>query len=104
MKEESKIKLLLVFLILICLFKWPYGVYMLIRVILCIGFGYLAYRANIDKKETSTIVFVGLVILFQPIFKIALGRTVWNIVDVVLAIGLLIDIFKPSKNSNKNNI
>jgi hypothetical protein len=35
------------------------------------------------------IVYVGLAILFQPLIKIALGRLIWNIVDVIVAAGLL---------------
>lgn len=35
------------------------------------------------------ITFGGLALLFQPFFKIALGRTMWNVVDVVVAIGLV---------------
>jgi hypothetical protein len=31
--------------------------------------------------------------LFQPFFKIALGRELWNIVDVIVAIGLIITLF-----------
>ena len=36
--------------------------------------------------------FGTLALLFQPIYKIALGRTVWNVVDVVVAL-LLIAMF-----------
>jgi hypothetical protein len=35
------------------------------------------------------VVFVILALLFQPFFKIALGRTLWNIVDVIVGIGLI---------------
>jgi hypothetical protein len=31
------------------------------------------------------------------LFKIALGRTIWNIVDVITAIGLLISAFTDDK-------
>lgn len=30
-----------------------------------------------------------LCLAFQPFYKIALGRTMWNIVDVIVAIGLI---------------
>jgi len=35
-------------------------------------------------------IYGGLVLLFQPFFKIALGRQIWNILDVVVGIGLII--------------
>jgi hypothetical protein len=45
------------------------------------------------------IIYGGLALLFQPFFKISLGRQIWNIVDVVVGIGLLISIFmKPKEN------
>ena len=44
------------------------------------------------------IIYGGLALLFQPFFKIALGREIWNIVDVIVVIGLLLSIYrKPSK-------
>jgi hypothetical protein len=30
--------------------------------------------------------------LFQPIFKIALGRDLWNIVDVFVGVGLIVSV------------
>jgi hypothetical protein len=40
-----------------------------------------------------TIIFIGLALLFQPFFKIALGRQIWNIVDVIVSIFLIATIF-----------
>ena len=33
--------------------------------------------------------FAALAVLFQPFIKIALGRFIWNIVDVIVAVGLV---------------
>ncbi len=38
-------------------------------------------------------IYVALALLFQPFFKIALGRQVWNIVDIVVAVGLLVSAY-----------
>jgi hypothetical protein len=38
------------------------------------------------------VVYVCLAILFQPFFKIALGRALWNIVDVFVGVWLLISL------------
>ena len=43
------------------------------------------------------IIYIGLALLFQPFFKIALGREIWNIVDVVVGIGLLVSVFWKKK-------
>ena len=45
------------------------------------------------------ILFIALALLFQPFFKIALGRTIWNIVDVLVAVFLLGSIFVTAKKS-----
>jgi hypothetical protein len=41
----------------------------------------------------AVIVYAALALLFQPLVKITLGRTIWNIVDVIVATGLLISLF-----------
>ena len=50
-------------------------------------------------RQTELIIYGGLALLFQPFFKIALGREIWNIVDVIVGIGLLISIFMKPKES-----
>jgi len=49
------------------------------------------------------IVYICLAILFQPIFKIPLGRLLWNIVDVIVGLGLIVSIFlkKPKESYDK---
>lgn len=63
-----------------------------------IGFAYLAYSANQQTNKNEVFIYIGLAILFQPIFKIALGRTIWNIVDIIVGIGLILSVFQ---NKNK---
>ena len=58
-----------------------------------VGFVLLAYWAFNENKNAEVIVYVMLALLFQPLFKIALGRTIWNVVDVAVAVGLLTSIF-----------
>lgn len=65
-----------------------------------IGFGFLAYTAYKDKSYIITIAFVMLVVLFQPFEKIVLGRTLWNVVDIIAGFGLIISLFFKSKNKN----
>ena len=77
----------------------PYGFYQFVRFAGLIGFAILAYQANEQGRQTEMIIFGGLALLFQPFFKIALGRQMWNIVDVIVGIGLLIPIFMKPKES-----
>ena len=76
--------------LLLCLAPMPYGYFILVRFIAMVGFGYMAFQYYKQRKEVLTWTFVTLALLFQPLAKIALGRTVWNIVDVIVAIGLIV--------------
>lgn len=91
------LKIILVVLLLLCLFSMPYGFYQLVRFISFIGFGILAYYSNKEGKQTEMIIYGVLALLFQPFLKIALGRELWNIVDVIVGIGLLVSIVKDRK-------
>ena len=93
------IKIILAILLLLCLADMPYGYYEFVRFTALIGFAILAYDANQQNKQTEMIIYGSLALLFQPFFKIALGRELWNIVDVVVAIGLIVNIFKEKKDN-----
>jgi predicted membrane protein len=86
MKPLSFILAILLFL---CLADMPYGYYQFVRFAAAAFFAYGAYTENESGSKELVIVFVVLAILFQPFFKITLGRTLWNIVDVVVGLGLL---------------
>ena len=79
----------------------PYGFYELVRFAGLIGFAILAYQANLQGEQTEMIIYGSLALLFQPFFKIALGRQIWNIVDIVVALGLIISIFLKPKSQNQ---
>ena len=87
----------------------PYGYFQLVRFLATIFFSVMAYRYYIEKKEWLAYTFGILALLFQPFYKIALGRTIWNIVDVIVSIGLLILFFYEwrkgnGEKDNKSNI
>jgi hypothetical protein len=90
---QHQIKLILSVLLLLCLFDMPYGYYQFVRLVAGISFAYFAYAAYEEKKEIQVLLYICLAILFQPFLKIALGRELWNIVDVLVAIGLVATIF-----------
>ena len=98
-KMNKLIKVILAILFFSCLLDMPYGFYQFVRFAGLIGFAILAYQANQQGRPTEMIIYGGLALLFQPFFKIALGRQMWNIVDVVVGIGLIISIFMKPKES-----
>jgi hypothetical protein len=93
MTFERIIKIVLAVLFFLCLLDMPYGFYQLVRFIALIGFSVLAYQSFENENKNLTIVYIGLAILFQPLIKISLGREIWNIVDVIVGIGLIVSIF-----------
>lgn len=85
----KKVFFILSLLLLLCLAPMPYGYYQLVRFVAMVVFGVMAYKYYEEKKNVLAITFGALALLFQPFVKVALGRTMWNVVDVVVAIGLI---------------
>lgn len=103
-KNAIVIKIILSILFLVCLLKMPYGYYQATRFIGMVGFILLAYF-NYERNKNlnfTLIIYIALTLLFQPFIKIALGRTIWNVVDVVVSIGLIASIFWKSGNVVKS--
>jgi hypothetical protein len=75
----------------------PYGFYQFVRFTAMVSFAYLGYTAKEQNRKNEMFLYIALAILFQPFFKIALGRPIWNIVDVITGIALLISVIKDTK-------
>jgi hypothetical protein len=99
MKISSNIiKSILAILLILCLTNMPYSYFQLVRFISFIGFIALAYQSHKKNREKEMIIYCILTLLFQPFFKVLLGRELWNVIDVVVSAGLIISIFiKPTK-------
>jgi len=98
---ERTIKILLAILFFLCLADMPYGYYQFARFVGLVGFAILAYQANQQNNQTEAIIYGALALLFQPFFKILLGRELWNVIDVVVGLGLLVSIFFKNKVPNE---
>jgi len=94
---ERAIKIILAILFFICLADMPYGYYQFVRFAGLIGFVILAHKAHEQDRQTEMIIYGGLALFFQPFFKIALGRQIWNIVDVIVGLGLIFSMFIKTK-------
>jgi len=96
----KQVYLILAALMLICLAPMPYGYFQLVRFVAMVAFGVMAYQYYMRQKTVATVIFVVLALLFQPIYKIALGRATWNVIDVLVAV-LLIGLFVLEKRLEK---
>lgn len=84
-----------------CLADMPYSYYQFVRFLGMIGFGILAFQEK-EKDNTGFFLFwPGSAILINPIFKIALGKALWNVIDVFRAIILIASVFYDTTNAKK---
>ncbi len=90
---NNAIKIILAVLFFLCLADMPYGFYQFVRFVGLVGFVILAYQANLQDRQIESLIYGVLALLFQPFFKLALGREIWNIVDVVVGVGLILSMF-----------
>ena len=86
----KQIEIILAVLLLLCLAPMPYGYYQFVRFVAMVVFAVMAYRYYEEKKNQLAIVFGALALLFQPFIKVALGKAMWNVVDVVVSIALVV--------------
>jgi len=87
---KKRLYLSLTAMLLLCLAPMPYGYFMLVRFVMMAVFGWVAYQYYQNGHQGLAWAFGALALLFQPFVKIALGRVVWNVVDVAVAIFLII--------------
>jgi hypothetical protein len=98
---DKVVKIILAILFFICLAELPYGFYQFVRFAALVGFVILAYKANDKENKTEMIIYICLSVLFQPLIKISLGREIWNAVDLIVGLALLVSIFIIPKSTNE---
>jgi hypothetical protein len=89
---KNLLKILLAILLFICLIEMPYGYYQFVRLLGMSIFIYLGIDLNKSGRDNFSYIYFLLALLFQPFFKIALGRDLWNIIDITVAVFLLLSI------------
>ena len=82
------------FLSLVCLLDMPYGYYQAFRFAAMVSFFYLAYVEQ--DKQGWPVVWAVSGMLVQPFFKVALGRDIWNFVDLIWAVLLIASVVMSS--------
>lgn len=76
-------------MLLIALAPLPYGYYGLLRLVVCICAGVIAYRLYEDEGATFwMITLAALAVLFNPLITFHLTRDIWSVLNVISA-GLL---------------
>lgn len=71
-------------LLLAALLPLPYGFYTLLRLVVSAAAAYLAYREyEVDRSLSIWVmVFVGILLLFNPLVPVHLSKEVWVPIDI----------------------
>ncbi|MEI3270050.1 MAG: DUF6804 family protein [Candidatus Gastranaerophilaceae bacterium] len=77
--------LILIILLLLAILPLSYGYYILLRFLVCVGVIRELFLAPSNNTDT-TISLVAIAVLYNPIIKMALGRPIWTIVNIVTAL------------------
>ncbi|WP_447767521.1 DUF6804 family protein [Sphingobacterium faecium] len=96
----KNLKIILICGLILALLPLPYGYFTILRVFSCVVFILLILnipKSKRNRDNSELIIYLILLILFQPILKLPLGRTIWNIVDVFTAIWLLLNMNSKKK-------
>ncbi len=64
---------------------WPYGYYMLLRLIVCAVAAYCAYMLR-NQSQKMLWLMVIIALLFNPIALVALPKIIWIPIDFAVAI------------------
>lgn len=79
----------------------PYGYYQFVRIACTLGFSLLAYNSyKYDNAFTHVITYFFLILIFQPFNTVGLNKTTWNIIDIIVGIGLLMSLKKDNTKQN----
>ena len=62
----KQVYLILAALMLLCLAPMTYGYFMLVRFVMMVACGWMAYKYYMRQKEVAMWVFITIAMLFQP--------------------------------------
>lgn len=65
-------------------FDWPYGYYQLLRIVVTVTAGFVAYVLY-DEQDRTWFAFLAIAILFNPLLPVHLERELWTAIDYVTA-------------------
>jgi hypothetical protein len=71
-------------LLILAVFSWPYGYYIFLRWAISAIAVYVAYALS-ESKDNKLWIFVGVMVVFNPVVPIYLERSLWIVIDFVSA-------------------
>lgn len=76
-----------IFLCIIPFFKFPYGIYTLLRIVVTLSSAFIIYNnyKRINNVNSTIVIFSIILIVFNPLFPIRLNRELWLPIDLITA-------------------
>jgi len=76
-----------IFLCIVPFFKFPYGIYTLLRIIVTLSAAFIIYvnYKKINNVNSTIVLFSIILIIFNPVFPIRLNRELWLPIDLTAA-------------------
>ena len=76
-----------IFLCIVPFFKFPYGIYTLLRIIVTLSSAFIIYNnyKRINNVNSTIVIFSMILIVFNPVFPIRLNRELWLPIDLTVA-------------------
>jgi hypothetical protein len=76
-----------IFLCVVPFFKFPYGIYTLLRIVVTLSSAFIIYDnyKKINSVNSTIVIFSVILIIFNPLFPIRLSKEMWLPIDLVTA-------------------
>ncbi len=76
-----------IFLCIVPFFKFPYGIYTLLRIVVTLSAAFIIYDnyKKTNNVNTTLVIFSMILIVFNPVFPIRLNRELWLPIDLTAA-------------------
>jgi hypothetical protein len=81
------------FLFLAMIEGWPYGFFTLMRLVVFGTTVYLSWLAYNSEMQAWIWFFGFIALVFNPLIPLHLGRDLWKVIDLLVAVFLFISIF-----------
>lgn len=100
------IRLVVVVMLLWALGHNPYGYYIILRWIVCPIFLYCTLRSYRTNNDAWTWIFGVSTAIYNPIFPLQLGRSIWIVVNIVSVVLIIVSLFilKILNKKDENNL
>lgn len=75
-----------IILLLLAILPLPYGYYTLLRLVVCLTAAFLAWFSYKAQKVSWMWVMGFIALIFNPLIPLHLGRELWFIIDLIVAV------------------